>query len=531
MVFPVALALMAAGAYNGYQRSEAANARQAQIDADAAEERQYRRDERARMAAMRKDVATAAAPLAVETPWQPAVDDEGNAMPQAPAMRVGTQRFDDPAAAQKAADAGNAGPARAARMAAALEKHGEYGQAAQIRSGARQEEMADLQLSEAKRKVLDSAYDRELAGARTHDALAQFVTNSKGDGQGGAIQVKPVASADGKSVTYHQINPDGSTTATPYTFSNDFNGVAQAAFMLSRGVDPKEKLTHLISTAKTDEDRKRWESEFGLKKDAETRRAKHDDAMLANDSARVGIARMTADRAGQAAEPKPMTPDSTFDAKTAADIAKDQVQKEADAARDGGKTWTAGQIAKRTDEIVQSLRQVHAARFVEETVSRTLASAQADPQKYAAAYGQAVQLGMPQQRLAALGFRPPATAQAAPQAQPAAPQRATMGAPAQAAPAAPAAAAPAQAAPPKTGVDGFADMLSKNITTPQGKALIGMHVRSRLPAIQTEIASHEKVIALPMVSGPVKEQLKAKVAALAQEAEMMQAFAAGNPGI
>ena len=424
MVFPLALALMAAGGYRKVKQDRSDEDRQAKIDADADEDRAFRREERARMRTTRNDVAAAAAPRSVEdgTVYQPEVDDSGVPMlpnPTAGTFKADGQRFTDRAGAEAAVMKANTPQAEAQRVAGAYMKSGDYAAGQAVRTGARQSEVADLQLDEIKRKRLDEAFDRDITQANSHDDLARIMSESKGDGRGGQLKMTAVKSPDG-TTTYHEVKADGTTKPTRFTFKEQIDpqtgrdlGLIQAQYMLSKGVSAKDKLDHMIGGAKTAEDRQRWEKEFGLKEKGEDRRAAHDKATLANASARVGIARMAA---GAKAGPAAATPDSTFDAKTAADIAKDQVQKEGDEARATGKPWTGAQIAKRTDEIVQSLRQSHTARFVEETVARQLGAAQADPQQYAVLYQQAVQLGMPPQKLAQLGFKPPGGAAVAPAA-------------------------------------------------------------------------------------------------------------------
>jgi hypothetical protein len=301
MVLPIAYALMAAGGYRRHKRDQADEARQAEIDAEAKDEREFRREERQRTRSMRRDVADAAAPVAVEPNLThgPEMDDRDVGTPgavlQQDGFRVGNARMADRGAADAMAASANTGDAKTARMAAAYEKHGEVDRATSIRSSARQGKVADMQLDEMQQAKLTREYDRRLLNVpESHDAVAQFIAESMGDGQGGKLKATAVANPDGKTVTYHTVNPDGTTKATPYTFEAGPQGVLQAKYMLSRGVEPKEKLAHIMGEAKTAEDRRRWEKEFGLREKGEERRAAHDKATLANDSARVGIARMAA---------------------------------------------------------------------------------------------------------------------------------------------------------------------------------------------------------------------------------------------
>lgn len=136
-------------------------------------------------------------------------------------------------------------------------------------------------------------------------------------------------------------------------------------------------------------------------------------------------------KVGATPEPQPVTPESTFDRKTAAEIASATVKKEAEEAAMSGQKLTGPQMAARVDEIVNAMFQQHQNRFVQTQVQRTLAMAQNDPAIYAQEYGKALKV-VPQQVLAQWGFQPPA-APAQPRPTPTAP----------AAPAAPAPAAPA----------------------------------------------------------------------------------------
>ena len=72
------------------------------------------------------------------------------------------------------------------------------------------------------------------------------------------------------------------------------------------------------------------------------------------------------------------TAESTFDRKTAAEIAKDTVKKEAEAEAAGGKPMSGAAMAKRVDEITGALFQTHANRFIASTVQRELQMAQGD---------------------------------------------------------------------------------------------------------------------------------------------------------
>lgn len=535
MVLPVAFALMGKAASDKMRQDEI-DARDREENrawmqeerANTRAEREFQRSERARVLKNRDAAAAAAAPVVPQdgTVFQPENDDEGNPMPANPTAGtfvVDGQRFSDRAQADAAA---NAPAKRVARMSAALEQGGDLAGAQALRTGARQEQVADLQLSQAQlaaerdrglREVgklilsggwgsVPTVYDKYRDGAKA---------TVKEDGQGGA------------TITY--AGTDGKTIG-----SKSYKALPEFFADVMGGFDPAKWFDYQNSQ----EDKKRvqgnWEKDFGLRQDSEQRRAVHEARMLT-----------AAERSARAAEGKAngtevaATPESTFDRKTATDIAKEAVTKEADLAAKDGKPMSAQAMAKRVDEIVGAAFQQHANRFVASTVQRELQAAQADPAAYAAAYAKASRV-LPPTEIQRMGFRDP-NARPAPQA----------GTPAASIAAAPAGsvtlqggkyvpagqdaptAAPAPAGPgtaPAAQVP-FVEFLSKNITTPDGKAAISRRIAQDLPRLQATIDGDMKVMALPMVSGAIKARLKARIDAAAQEAEMMQTFLAGNPGI
>lgn len=542
MVLPLAIALMAAGGYRKYKQDgldeqEAAETAQARRD-----DRAYLVGERARMTRQREDTAAAAAPTTVEeTPVAMPIGsrDEPRA-PEDVGIRAAGKSFTSRADADKAAADYNAEPAVAKRVANVARMSGDYAGSQQVLNLSRQGQLADMQLDEAQTTHLNRLFDNNLQKLGTHDDIAKAISEST---LGGDMKLKPVTSADGKKVEYQRVNPDGSATPTGYSFTADARGILEAKQVMSRLTPVAQKLDYLHKQSEVERTqgnvdreftRKAGESdrEYELRKQEAGRRAKHDERMLANDTARVGIARMAA--AGKA--PTATTAETTFDSKTAADIAKDQVQKEADEARAGGKVWTATQIAQRKDAIVQALFQQHTSRFIETAATRALAGAEGDPVAYADAFEKVQQLGVPLKRLGELGFKPPAPVRQPKAGQPAAVLEGTPFSAANLGAARPAMAAPTAAAPAGPAAEGmppvpFQAFVAQNITTPAGKQAISARVMKELPEIQTRIKGITDVMALPMVSGAVKAKLKGELDMLAQDAQMMQAFAAGNPGI
>lgn len=499
--------------------------RQAVQDAEAAddlaakrEDRAFQRSERARILQLRADMAAAAAPAEVdETPV--AVPIGSRDEPQAPEARIRAagRTFGTRAEADAAAAEHNTPRARMERQAAVLDQAGDPTAAQALRTTQRQGQLADLNLSTAEAAAGRDKKLRELGSLlikggwqAVPEAYARYDDGNTAkvieDGKGGATVVS--------------IGPDGKELGRKaFASMPEFFGQLAGTFDPQKWIDSEDKKAETArQQANVDREFKRREGEsdrdFQLRKAEAERRARHDSAMLANDTARVGIARM----ASMPKDPVAATPESTFDAKTAAEIAKDQVQKEADEARAAGKTWTAQQIAQRQDAIVQAARQQHTVRFIESAATRALSRTQADPEAYAAEFEKAQALGIPLKRLGEMGFR--------------APQRQQQ--PGAVAPNAPAPAAATQqpaAQPGAAAVVPFSEFVAQNITTPEGKRAISQRVMKELPEIQFRIKGITDVMALPLVSGAVKSKLKGQLDQLSQDAEMMQAFAAGNPGI
>lgn len=315
MVLPVAFALMAAGGYNKYKKDKLAESEHEEDRAARREERDFQRGERQRITGMRRDLADAATPVAVEQNLVrgPEMDDRDVGTPgavlQPDGYRVGNARMADRGQADAMAASQNAEGARMMRMTGALEKHGEFDKAASMRTSARQAKVADLQLDEMQQQKITREYDRNLMKAGdTHDALAAFISNSKGDGQGGKVKTTAVVSQDGKTTTYHTVEADGSTKATPHTFANTPEGVLQAKFLMSQGIEPKEKLAHILGEAKTAEEKRRYEADFGLRKEVATASMKNDAARTGMVAAQLGLAKNADARSAAAAEAEAKLP-------------------------------------------------------------------------------------------------------------------------------------------------------------------------------------------------------------------------------
>lgn len=225
--------------------------------------------ERAAMAPTKVDDAPVAPPIGSR--------DEPRA-PEDQGIRAAGQTFTNRADADKAATEYNALSNRMQRAAAAVS---DPMRAAQLETTALNAEAGTMARIAARRKESDDTFNRELLGSVTDfSTLERFVNDSKGDGQGGALKIKIQPSADGKTVQVLKVNPDGTTAPTPFSFQNNTEGVQQAVGIIGMRLSPEQKLAHLQGTAKTEEERRRWDWKAGLDlKDSEARRL-HEQRML-----------------------------------------------------------------------------------------------------------------------------------------------------------------------------------------------------------------------------------------------------------
>lgn len=486
MVLPIAALMIGMGVKRKIEQDKLDDAAAAEDLAAKREDRAYMVGQRQRglrqqeeADALQASMKAAATPARVDPNMvpDPTTDNRDVGLPgTAPAaqqgFRVNGQVLPDQAAADAAVTAYNDPDATMARMSGALTAAGKPIEAMDLNNKAAQAKVTKLQLDEAQRTALNRMYDDDLnKKATSFDALAEFLSNSRGDGQGGAVKAKAVVSPDGKKVTMNRVNPDGTLTPTEHTFDNTPAGLARAKALLSQAITPEAKLTHLHQQVQ--EEQAAAELAERVRNNKEQNRltekgldntARHQRVMEAN-SARAAAA------AEKANAPKPVTPESTFDAKLARDMAEGVVKKEAEERALAQKPMTGAEIAKRVDEITSSMFAQHQNRFVATQVQRELGMAQSDPALYATTYAKALKV-MPQAELARLGFNPPAAPGARPtvadpairNAQPGSWQR----------PGAEPTAAPGAAAPAATVAPAVGDPVLQGIERGNRAALDGM---------------------------------------------------------
>lgn len=523
MVIPVALALMAGGAYRKVQQDK-------QDAADRAEDREALRKDRAwtdgerqRITRSRARMAEAAAPVAPVdgTVYQPEVDDDGNAMPANPTagtLKVGDQRFTDAGAAAAAATAANTPAARTARMSAALEQEGDYVGAQQLRAGARQEEASSLALQQAK--------DAEARQAALREMGSLLIEN----GWKGVPAVYDRYN-DGRKV---QVEEDGEGGATVITTDESGTEVGRRQFKslpelfasVAGRFDPTKWLEREDKNAETARVQGNADRDYALRAADSKARRDHDARMLALRGREVSIA---GQKAAAEAAPAQVT---LKDMREFEDDVLKRLGPEFDPKNALEESERSRITAARNDMATRAsgIFRVNAERGLPVTAEVALnairlasnrANVREQPANDGMVYPVVVINGAPV--IVGPGKAP---APAAPAARPAA------AAPPTAAPAAPASAAAAPAAAPgATTAMPFQEFLAKNITTPRGKQLIAQRIRQDLPRLQAQIDGDTRVMAMPMVSGAVKARLKQRIDAAALEAQLMQAFIDGNPGV
>ncbi len=249
---------LAGAALSGYAAGQDMRKRDEQIAEDRAWQREQRDAQRAeaqRDRQARISLANAATPTQVEEGAGGALRPEtmdnrdvgqpGEA-PVAPGnnFRAGGKTYADRAQAEAAATEYNSEPAKDSRISLAMAQSGDVKGAKAYQASARQAEVSGMELA-------DKRWGRQIREAvtRGHDGLADFVSRSQGDGLA-QYQIKAVPSADGKQVTYHKVNPDGTTTPTQLTFSNDEDGAIRAAYMLDRSITPEKRYSNMVAEDK-----------------------------------------------------------------------------------------------------------------------------------------------------------------------------------------------------------------------------------------------------------------------------------------
>ncbi|RYY75929.1 MAG: hypothetical protein EOO24_45315, partial [Comamonadaceae bacterium] len=289
---------LALGLAQGYVKKKEADEDRA-YRAELREERRAEQALRMRSAQREEDdriaLSDAARPVAMEQGAggairAPSADDrdvDGTAatLDQAGAYRVGGKTFADKGGADIALAQANSEDAVLQRSVKALRDRGRVSESIALQNSVTSKRNADMAMADKEwRRRIGTALQGD------EDGMAELLTQLDVGPLAGK-RAKAVRSADGSTVNYHVVNPDGSTTPTPYTFPAGREGLIQAGYMLDRAITPEQRYTHWTSAQKAAEQRARDE-----RRDANTER--HQRVMETNSGLTAQAAMLRATRAG-----------------------------------------------------------------------------------------------------------------------------------------------------------------------------------------------------------------------------------------
>lgn len=221
------------------------------------EDRAFAMSERQRAIQMRTDMGRAAAtvePVEVKQDRPDTMDNRDVGQPGEAALPtagydVAGKRFATKDEATTAAAAANTPQAVTTRMSDVLMRNGDPVQAQKLRVGAMEEQTAQFKLNDAMRADIDARFNADLqANVKDFGSLADFISNSAGDGLNGKLKVKFVPSADGKTQVLNVVGPDGTLTPTERVVPNTADGLATAIAETAR-MPVDKKLAHLHNKA------------------------------------------------------------------------------------------------------------------------------------------------------------------------------------------------------------------------------------------------------------------------------------------
>jgi hypothetical protein len=541
-------------------------ARERKEDRDAREEdRAWKREERERTRkqneredTLRSDLQEAGKPVTPQdaSTYQPAVDDDGNAMPVNPTagrMSVAGQVV-PPDQLDAAVTAANTPRAQAERMAGAYGKAGMMDKAMAVRTSAMQGETAEIQARQIKQADERDTKLREVGGLlarggwgavpklyeRYNDGYSADVTE---DGKGGAIVV--TKDKDGKEVardTYAdlpqlfgrvagQFDPklwiDGEKDrrkegreAAKDQVEADYKG--RMATVAERNAATNEAYKDQMGDAATTRANKPGASAVDRMSEADKLTYQNLSRQVQDLDKDIRSAEL-----GGMADPAALqnykAQKAALSMQASTLLRKYNAEPTADpAGLRGGKGGAApaagGGDGTRVDPAEQRRRDADRIPILEAEL-RNAASPEdraALEREIARVRGQA-------------GVRMVPT-----------------GAPAAAAPARPAVSAPmggaaaipqttreqqgmAPAAAPAAEVPQFQQFLAQNITTPHGKFAIAERVKAELPGLQQAVLANAQIAQNPSMPPVARQAAAAKAEALGVQAAQMQAFMDGNP--
>lgn len=237
------------------------------------------------------------------------------------------------------------------RVVAAYRGAGLTDKALEVERNVNQGQVAKLQLDDAVQARADKAWDQGLSTAASNaESLAKYFSGSP---IVGGNQVKSVPSADGKTVQFFSVGPDGQQTALYQPVSSDPSAWAPLLTQMSRSLQPEQRLQHMYRLDESRRMQSNADREFELKQQMRADDREYKRGVLALRGTGSGS------KSG-AAEPAAFDPLSDFDPKQARKAAMDQALDEAKN-NSGSQPMSEKQIAARAQAIFAGLRDAASA--------------------------------------------------------------------------------------------------------------------------------------------------------------------------
>jgi len=232
-----ALALMGAGA-SGYMKGANDKEDRDQIQKEKDFQNQQRQRE-ADMQAAVQEASKTVSPTQVAQTGELTVGENGPELAQSDAFKVGTQQFGNRAAADSAAADQNSSAMRVKRMADAVRpfdplKANQIEQSS-IQTQAAQQQMADQQFVRGASKALMT---------NGFEGLADWMSASPADGQGGKMKFKATRGPDGKTVLMTQVDEQGNPVGKGMEFTDDEAGHVKALSTIMALTNPADRVKH-----------------------------------------------------------------------------------------------------------------------------------------------------------------------------------------------------------------------------------------------------------------------------------------------
>jgi hypothetical protein len=296
------LAAFIAGAGTGYLKSRERaeeKARQNKLDQITFDRADREKTDAEKKAKYEADLADAGKARATEDMSTVDIkkDDEGNDMPAVPQYRVGTSRFGTKEEADAVVTAENKPEALLARQVGVMQGAGKVNEAMALQTSAKQAKLADFQLKDAEIAQVDKDTNRAIDKRFTEagnwiDGAASILTDTQ-VGRMAGVEVKPVISADKKTVEFHAVGQDG-TSRVIKSYPNDSNGEEKARkdFM---AVPPEKRIEWLHESNKAEQTQLNADREFGLKSDQLKATIAHYKATEGNARAQLALTKQSRD--------------------------------------------------------------------------------------------------------------------------------------------------------------------------------------------------------------------------------------------